>query len=83
MISEVTKLSDGNRVVTPAAIRKSSSLQIDDKITLVLQENGEVRLLPQHEAIRQAQGLVRQYISEERNPVDELLAERRTESEKE
>ncbi len=83
MITEATKLSDGNRVVIPAAIRKSLGLQIGDMLTLVLQENGEVRLLPQQEAVRQAQGLVRRYVSEERSLVDELLAERRIESKKE
>lgn len=82
MITEVTKLSNGNRVVIPAAIRKSLGLQIGDTLTLVLQENGEVRLLPQHEAVRQAQGLVRRYVSEKRSLVDELLAERRIESKK-
>ncbi len=80
MITETTKLSDGNRVVIPAAIRKSLGLQIGDTITLVLQENGEVRLLSQAEAVRQAQNLVRRFIPEETNLVDELIAERRSES---
>ena len=42
MISEVTKLTNGNRVVIPAAIRKSLGLQVGDAVTLVLQDNGEV-----------------------------------------
>lgn len=80
MITEVTKLSNGNRVVIPAAIRKSLKLEIGDQVTLVLQNNGEVRLLTQRDAVRQAQDLVRRYVSEERSLVDELLAERRSES---
>lgn len=80
MITEITKLSDGNRVVIPAAIRKRLGLEIGDTVTLVLQNNGEVRLLTQQNAVRQAQGLVRQFVSEERSLVDELLAERRAES---
>ena len=83
MITEVTKLSEGNRVVIPATIRKRLGLQIGDAVTLVLQNNGEVRLLTQKEAVRQAQALVRQYVSEERSLVDELLAERRAEADKE
>lgn len=83
MITEVTKLSDGNRVVIPAAIRKSLDLKIGDTLTLILQKNGEVRLLSQREAVRQAQSLVRRYVPEERSLVDELLAERRIESKKE
>ena len=79
MISEVTKLTNGNRVVIPAAIRKSLGLRIGDAVTLVLQDNGEVRLLTQTEAVRQAQALVRQYVDKDRSLVDELLAERREE----
>ena len=83
MIAEVTKLTDGNRVVIPSSIRKGLGLRIGDAVTLVLQDNGEVRLLTQTEAIRQAQRLVRLHVSEERSLVDELLAERREESSRE
>ncbi len=79
MISEVARLTNGNRVVIPAAIRKSLGLRIGDAVTLVLQDNGEVRLLTQTEAVRQAQALVRQYVDKDRSLVDELLAERREE----
>ena len=81
MIAEVTKLTNGNRVVIPATIRKSLGLKIGDAVTLVLRDNGEVRLLTQTEAIRQAQQLVRQFVPEERSLVEELLMERRAESE--
>ncbi len=80
MITEVSKISNGNRVVIPVSIRKSLGLEVGDNITLVLQNNGEVRLLAQRDAVRQAQTLVRRYVSEERSLVDELLAERRAES---
>jgi hypothetical protein len=45
-----------------------------------LQNNGEVRLLTQAEAVRQAQALVRQQIPASRSLVEELLAERREEA---
>ena len=80
MITEVTKLTNGNRVVIPAAIRKSLGLNVGDAVTLVLQDNGEVRLLTQAEAIRQAQALVRQNVPAGRSLVEELLAERREEA---
>jgi AbrB family looped-hinge helix DNA binding protein len=80
MIAEVTKLTAGNRVVIPSAIRKSLGLRVGDAVTLVLQNNGEVRLLTQTEAVKQAQALVRQYVPAERSLVDELLAERRIEA---
>ena len=81
MIAEVTKLTNGHRLVIPVAIRKQLGLRVGDTITLVLQDNGEVRLLTQADAVRQAQSLVRQYIAPERQLVDELLAERRREAE--
>lgn len=80
MITEIAKLTNGNRVVIPAAIRKSLGLQVGDAVTLVLQDNGEVRLLTQAEAVRQAQTLVRQSVPKNRSLVEELLAERREEA---
>lgn len=83
MITEVSKISGGNRVVIPVSIRKSLGLEVGDNVMLVLQDNGEVRLLAQRDAVRQAQTLVRRYFCEERSLVDELLAERKAESGKE
>lgn len=80
MTAEVTKLTNGNRIVIPAAIRKSLGLQVGDAVTLVLHNNGEVRLLTQAEAVRQAQVLVRQQVPASRSLVEELLAERRAEA---
>ncbi len=80
MTAEVTKLTNGNRVVIPATIRKSLGLQVGDAVTLVLQDNGEVRLLTQADAARQAQALVRQQVPANRSLVEELLAERREEA---
>ncbi len=80
MIAEVTKLTNGNRVVIPAAIRKSLGLRVGDAVTLILQDNGDVRLLTQAEAVRQAQALVRQQVPASRSLVEELLAERRAEA---
>ncbi len=68
------------RVVIPASIRKSLGLQVGDAITLVLHNNGEVRMLTQAEAVKQAQQLVRQYVAADRSLVEELLAERREET---
>lgn len=80
MIAEITKLTNGNRIVVPTKIRKGLGLQVGDALTLVLQNNGEVRLLTQADAIKQAQQLVRKYVPAERSLVDELLAERREEA---
>ena len=79
MITEIANLTNGNRIVIPAAIRKSLGLHVGDAVTLVLQDSGEVRLLTQAEAIRQAQTLVRQNVPAGRSLVEELLTERREE----
>ena len=79
MITEITKLTNGNRLVIPANIRKQLGLNIGDAVTLVVEDDGDCRLLTQAEAVRRAQALVRQYVSPERKLVDELLAERRQE----
>lgn len=76
MITEFTKLTHGNRVVIPASIRKSLGLRVGDALTIVLQDNGEVRLLIRSEAVRQEQ----QFISADCNLVEELLSERREEA---
>lgn len=80
MITEITRLTDGNRVVIPASIRKSLGLQVGDAVTLVLHSSGEVRLLTQTEAVKQAQQIVRRRIPADRSLVEELLAERREEA---
>ena len=67
-------------MVIPATIRKLLRLQIGDAVTLVLDDDGAVRLLTQTESVRRAQELVRQYIPAERKLVDELIAERRQEA---
>ena len=67
-------------MVIPATIRKRLGLQIGDAVTLVLDDDGAVRLLTQTESVRRAQELVRQYIPAERKLVDELIAERRQEA---
>ncbi len=79
MITEITKLVNGNRIVIPTTIRKSLGLKVGDAVTLVLQDNGEVRLLTQADAVRQAQALVRQHVDKDRSLVGELLSERREE----
>lgn len=76
------KLDEGGRVVIPAQYRKALGLQAGDDVLLRL-EDGEVRILTPLQAIRRAQELLRPYIPEDRSLADELIAERRRESERE
>ena len=79
MISEVSKIMDGNRLVIPARIRKELGLRVGDAVTLIL-ENGQLRLLSQADAVRQAQALLRRYVPADVSLVDELTADRRREA---
>ncbi len=77
-----TKLAEGGRIVIPAEYRKALGLHVGDEVILRLEE-GEVRLLTPRQAIRRAQAVVRRYVGERRSLVEELIAERRAEAERE
>ena len=75
-----TKLTEGGRIVIPSEYRQALGLQIGDEVILRL-EDGEVRIFTPEQAIKHAQELVRRFIPEGRSLSDELIAERRMESE--
>lgn len=75
------KISEGGRVVIPLEIRKALGLQEGDVVLWELAE-GEARLTPRRERLRRAQDLVRKYVPEGVSLVDELIAERRAEAER-
>jgi AbrB family looped-hinge helix DNA binding protein len=76
-----TKLSKGGRVVVPVEYRKALGVQEGDDLILRLEE-GEVRISTPASALKQAQDLVRRYVSpeQERSLAEELIAERRQEA---
>ncbi|MBM3132811.1 MAG: AbrB/MazE/SpoVT family DNA-binding domain-containing protein [Deltaproteobacteria bacterium] len=73
-----TKVSEGGRVVIPAAYRKELDIKPGDDVVLTLEE-GEVRLITARQAVRRAQNLVRHYVPEDRQLSQELIQERREE----
>lgn len=77
-----TRIAEGGRIVIPAEYRKALGLQIGDEVVLSLDED-EVRVYSIDAAIKRAQDLVRRYVPAERSLVDELLADRRAEAERE
>lgn len=76
------KMSEGGRVVIPAEIRKTLGIN-DGDIVLWELVDGEARLTTKRERMRRAQALVREYVPEGASLVDELVAERRAEAERE
>jgi AbrB family looped-hinge helix DNA binding protein len=76
------KMSEGGRVVIPAEIRKALGLKDGDTVLWEMID-GEARLTTKLQRMRKAQELVRQYVPESVSLVDELIAERRAEAERE
>ncbi len=75
------KMSEGGRVVVPAEIRKALGLKEGDTVLWELDEHG-AKLTSRRERLRQAQALIRQYIPEGVSLADELIAQRRAETER-
>lgn len=79
MAKVMTKLGEGGRLVIPVEYRKALGVDAGDELVLILEENS-LRVLTPKEGIRRAQALVRSYIPEGRCLSDELIEERRKES---
>lgn len=72
------RVSEGGRIVIPAAFREALDLHEGDEVVLHLKlEEGGLHVLTPARAVREAQRLVRQYVPEGRSLADELIAERR------
>ena len=80
MLDVRAKLAEGGRIVIPVEYRQALGLHVGDEVIIRL-EDGEVRIFTPQQAIKRAQELVRRYVSEERSLSDELLEERKMESE--
>lgn len=74
------RMGPDGRVVVPAAFREALRLKEGDAL-IALVENGEVHLLTGEAAMRRAQAFVRTFVPEGVSLVDELLGDRRRETE--
>ena len=74
-----TIISEGSRIVIPAAYRKALGVKPGDEVQLVL-EDGEIRMVSQRQAIVRAQNMLRRYVPKGRNLSEELIKERREEA---
>ena len=69
-------MTQGGRIVIPAAYRKALGVEIGDEVLLRL-EGGAVRVYTRAEALKRAQRMVRKYVPGGVSLVEELLRERR------
>jgi antitoxin PrlF len=80
-MSEIkTRIGPGGRIVIPARFRKTIGIGVGDEVVLILDGEG-VRLMTPRQAVRRAQELVRKYVPAGTNLADELIEERRKETE--
>lgn len=77
------KLQDRGCIVLPAAVRKRLSLSRGDRLVLVVDESGEMRVLDLRRQIEKFHGMFRHLIPRGRRLSDELIAERRKEAQRE
>ena len=77
-----TRIGAGGRLVIPAEIRRELGLEEGEPVVMRVVD-GELRLWTLSEGIRRAQELASAYVSPGESVVDELLAERRAEVERE
>lgn len=81
-VSIKTRLGPDGRIVVPAAYRESLGLK-DGDVLFARLENGEIVLLTPKAAMRRAQEIVRRFVPDDVSLVDELIADRRREVERE
>lgn len=82
MKSQAVKIIDGGKLIIPAAFRRSLGFDTGDTVVVELDEDGlHVRSLSS--AVRRAQQIVREFVTDEVDLADELIAERRIEAERE
>ena len=75
------RMSEGGRIVIPAAFRKALDVSPGDELILELVDGG-VRIRTRTEGIRRAQAIAARYKTDV-SAVDELIAERRAEAARE
>ncbi len=74
-----TQVSEGGRVVIPAALRKKLGFQVGDQVVLRVENDG-LRVFTRKQAFQQAQDYVRSLVEPGVSLSEELMEERRAEA---
>ncbi len=80
--AEQVTIGDRGRLVLPASIRSALGLKPGTRMLLSTDDDGSLRLRPYRSVADQSRGLFAE-LAEKESLVDELLAERRAEAERE
>ncbi len=73
------QVHSGGRFVLPAKLRKELQIKAGDEIVLSL-EDGSVRLIPLHQAVRIAQQTVKKFVPKRTSLVADLIQARKEEA---
>lgn len=76
MTAHRARITEGGRVVIPAAFRRELGLEPGSEVILDVTD-GELRIRSLHRAIAHAQALVRRHVPDGTSLADELIRERR------
>ncbi len=82
MKSQSVKVIEGGKLVIPARFRRELGIGVGDTLVVELAD-GALHVRSLESAIRKAQAIVRGFVPEGASLVDELIAERRAEAERE
>jgi len=72
------EIQKGGRVTIPSVIRKKLNMAEGDIVT-IREENGDIKLITQHQALAQARALANQYLTQN-DTVDDFLRWRKEEA---
>ena len=81
-MAEVTRLSEGGRIVIPAELRRELHLEVGASL-LIEVADGELHIFTPERAIQRAQQLLSPYLAGKPSLADELIADRRAEAARE
>jgi len=73
------QIHSGGRFVIPSKLRKELQIKTGDEIVLSL-EDGSIRLVPLHQAVRIAQQTVKKYVPNGTSLVEDLIQARKEEA---
>lgn len=78
----IVKVDQQGRVLIPKEMRDAAGMRPEGRVTLLV-ENGEIRVITPAAARQRLRELSAKYSTGDRSLVDELIAERRAEAERE
>lgn len=73
------QVHSGGRFVLPSKLRKELQIKTGDEIILSL-EDGSVRLIPLHQAVKIAQQTIKKYVPKRTSLVEDLIQARKEEA---